>query len=159
MWIAQYNKFIMIDRIFFAADDQTPNPYGHMATEYDVTTDTFRDLSSGITSNSWCSAVRLLLMSGIQPCCCALGASSGPHASVPDPLHQPGFTRFLACTLKFATQHSALTQNILRAVRRALKLIICCPASRTLTLIFFWVALPATACQMCYLLTICLRVK
>ena len=56
---AQYNKFIMIDRIFFAADNQTPNPYGHLATEYDVTTDTFRDLSSGIVSNSWCSAVRL----------------------------------------------------------------------------------------------------
>ena len=55
---AQHNKFIMIDRIFFAASGQTSNPYGILASEYDVTTDTFRDLSSGITSNSWCSAVR-----------------------------------------------------------------------------------------------------
>ena len=54
----QYNKFIMIDRIFFEADGQTPNPYGILASEYDVTTNTFRDLSSGITSNSWCSAVQ-----------------------------------------------------------------------------------------------------
>ena len=56
--VRQYNKFIMIDRIFFTADGQNPNPYGHLATEYDVTTNTFRDLSPGITSNSWCSAVR-----------------------------------------------------------------------------------------------------
>ena len=55
---AQYNKYIMIDRIFFAADNQTPNPYGLLASEYDVTSDTFRNLSSGIISNSWCSAVR-----------------------------------------------------------------------------------------------------
>ena len=55
---AQYNKFIMIDRIFFSASGQTSNPYGILASEYDVTTDTWRDLSSGIISNSWCSAVR-----------------------------------------------------------------------------------------------------
>ena len=65
---AQYNKFIMIDRIFFTNQNQLPNPYGHMATEYDVTTDTFRDLSSGIVSNSWCSAVRLLLPGRCQAC-------------------------------------------------------------------------------------------
>ena len=64
---AQYNKFIMIDRIFFAADNQTPNPYGHMATEYDVASNTFRDLSAGITSNSWCSAVRPRLPACLQP--------------------------------------------------------------------------------------------
>lgn len=54
----QYNKFIMIDRIFFEAGGQTANPYGILASEYDVTTNTFRDLSSGIVSNSWCSAVQ-----------------------------------------------------------------------------------------------------
>ncbi len=57
---AQYNKFIMIDRIFFAADNETANPYGLLASEYDVITDTFRNLSSGIISNSLCSAVRPL---------------------------------------------------------------------------------------------------
>ena len=59
---AQYNKFIMIDRIFFTAQNQMPNPYGVLASEYDVVTDTFRNLSSGIISNSWCSAVRLPLV-------------------------------------------------------------------------------------------------
>ena len=63
---AQYNKFIMIDRIFFAQNNQMSNPYGHLATEYDVTTNTFRDISSGIVSNSWCSAVRLPLPAGSQ---------------------------------------------------------------------------------------------
>ena len=46
-------------RIFFAANNESANPYGLLASEYDVTTDTFRNLSSGIISNSLCSAVPL----------------------------------------------------------------------------------------------------
>ncbi|KAK9834822.1 hypothetical protein WJX81_001214 [Elliptochloris bilobata] len=60
-----YNKFIMIDRIFFHADGQTPNPYGILASEYDVTTDTWRDWSSGITSSD---SVRLLQSCGNGSC-------------------------------------------------------------------------------------------
>ena len=60
-WLyAQFNKFIMIDRIFHDTRTYiTPkNPYGLLATEYDVATNTYRNLSDGIISNSWCSSVR-----------------------------------------------------------------------------------------------------
>ena len=80
---AQYNKFIMIDRIFFAAQNQMPNPYGLLASEYDVVTDTFRNLSAGIISNSWCSAVRPPPVSGSQPCSCPIRRTPGPSCTRP----------------------------------------------------------------------------
>ena len=52
----QCDKLIMIDRIFYWSE--APNPLGVRASEYNVTTDTYRDLRSGIVTNSWCSAVR-----------------------------------------------------------------------------------------------------
>ena len=53
---AQFNKLIMIDRTFYGSE--TPNPTGIKASEYDVVTGANRDLTSGIQTNSWCSAVR-----------------------------------------------------------------------------------------------------
>lgn len=53
---AQYNKLIMIDRTFYGSE--VPNPTGIKASEYDVVTGANRDLTSGIQTNSWCSAVR-----------------------------------------------------------------------------------------------------
>lgn len=53
---AQYNKLIMIDRTFYGGE--VPNPTGIKASEYDVVTGANRDLTSGIQTNSWCSAVR-----------------------------------------------------------------------------------------------------
>ena len=55
---AQYNKFIMIDRTFYGTE--VPNPTGIKASEYDVVTGVNRDLTSGILTNSWCSAVRTI---------------------------------------------------------------------------------------------------
>ena len=63
---AQYNKFIMIDRTFYGADEP-PNPTGIKASEYDVITNTNRNLTSGIQTNSLCSAVRATP----KPRCCA----------------------------------------------------------------------------------------
>ena len=55
----QFNKLIMIDRTFYGSE--APNPEGVKASEYDVDTDTYRNLSSGTVTNSWCSAARTLL--------------------------------------------------------------------------------------------------
>ena len=55
---AQYNKLIMIDRTFYGSE--TPNPTGVKASEYDVVSGANRDLTSGIQTNSWCSAVRAI---------------------------------------------------------------------------------------------------
>ncbi|KAK9834905.1 hypothetical protein WJX81_007597 [Elliptochloris bilobata] len=56
--MTKYNKFIMIDRTFYGTE--VPNPEGVKASEYDVATDTYRNLTSGIQSNSWCSAGGML---------------------------------------------------------------------------------------------------
>ena len=48
----------MIDRTFYGSE--TPNPTGIKASEYDVVTGANRDLTNGIQTNSWCSAVRAI---------------------------------------------------------------------------------------------------
>ena len=65
---AQYNKLIMIDRTFYGTE--VPNPTGIKASEYDVVTGVNRNLSSGIQTNSWCSAVRTT-----PPTLCGCGVS------------------------------------------------------------------------------------
>ena len=55
----QFNKFIMIDRIWYGG--QTPNPTSITASEYDVL------LSSGIQTNSWCCEWRLEGLKATMP--------------------------------------------------------------------------------------------
>ncbi|KAK9834821.1 hypothetical protein WJX81_001103 [Elliptochloris bilobata] len=47
------NTFIMIDRIFYGSE--APNPWVVKGSEYDVATDTYRNISGGILTNSFCS--------------------------------------------------------------------------------------------------------
>ena len=74
----QYNNVIMIDRIWYGG--QTLNSTGITASEYDVQTNTYRNLSSGIQTNSWCSTVSACTVDRKPPC---LSVLSSAHHSVP----------------------------------------------------------------------------
>ena len=124
---AQCNKYIMIDRIFFTAQNQLPNPYGVLASEYDVVTDTFRNISIGIISNSWCSAVRLPVMSGPQRTLNPIHRLPGPWCIRPC-LIKRACTRSLPA--HWHQQYTRARAQMAPKLWFAADQLCCCPAGR-----------------------------